>query len=315
MANNSESLYDKKTALPNKRLNEDDSVTDLLGQAVSDPVNVYKTKLAIPNKFLNADGTITTLDEILSGIVDTDIFVIVDELPQEGNPQKIYLVPDGQGGFMEYHWTGTAWDPIGSIDFDPTQYYTITQTDSNFLKKDNTTAYTPTANYHPATKKYVDDSVLRQVICWDGNTTDYTFWNNLKTISTEVVIYANSIAGTTLQFETGPFVPSTVITPDSSGKANIDFKSSFPKVITVSTQGYSESYTKQMRVPLIFNQEGVVTSIDNIVESDANVSYFISPIASYSIPFTPTSNGHPATKKYVDDAITTNITNVLGGSY
>ena len=30
---------------------------------------------------------------------------------------------------------------------------------SNFLKKDNSTAYTPTANYHPATKKYVDDAV------------------------------------------------------------------------------------------------------------------------------------------------------------
>lgn len=41
---------------------------------------------------------------------------------------------------------------------------TITQPDiswkadkTNVLEKDNTTSYTPTANYHPATKKYVDD--------------------------------------------------------------------------------------------------------------------------------------------------------------
>ena len=29
----------------------------------------------------------------------------------------------------------------------------------NFLKKTNTTQYTPTENYHPATKKYVDDAI------------------------------------------------------------------------------------------------------------------------------------------------------------
>ena len=28
-----------------------------------------------------------------------------------------------------------------------------------FLTKDNTTAYTPSKDYHPATKKYVDDAI------------------------------------------------------------------------------------------------------------------------------------------------------------
>lgn len=37
---------------------------------------------------------------------------------------------------------------------------TIDYVDNNFLKKDNTTAYTPTQNYHPATKKYVDDNCV-----------------------------------------------------------------------------------------------------------------------------------------------------------
>jgi hypothetical protein len=41
----------------------------------------------------------------------------------------------------------------------------------------------------------------------------------------------------------------------------------------------------------------------------------IDPTAIYSTPFNPTQSYHPATKKYVDDAITTNITNVLGGEY
>ena len=33
---------------------------------------------------------------------------------------------------------------------------------SNYLAKDNTTEYTPTSEYHPATKKYVDDSISTQ---------------------------------------------------------------------------------------------------------------------------------------------------------
>ena len=39
-------------------------------------------------------------------------------------------------------------------------YLTSHQSLANYLGKDNTTAYTPTASYHPATKKYVDDSIL-----------------------------------------------------------------------------------------------------------------------------------------------------------
>ena len=35
---------------------------------------------------------------------------------------------------------------------------------NNYLAKDNTTKYTPTANYHPATKKYVDD-----LVSWTAN--------------------------------------------------------------------------------------------------------------------------------------------------
>ena len=33
----------------------------------------------------------------------------------------------------------------------------------NTLRKDNTTAFTPTSNYHPATKKYVDDAITNAI--------------------------------------------------------------------------------------------------------------------------------------------------------
>ena len=68
---------------------------------------------------------------------------------------------------------------------------------SNVLEKDNTTSYTPTANYHPATKLYVDSVAVptsasdSEVIAWT-NTTKFvtpkwlkdTYWVNTFTITT-----------------------------------------------------------------------------------------------------------------------------------
>lgn len=85
---------------------------------------ILNSKPAIPNKFLNADGTYSTLGDIMSEMIDTELFIIVDELPSEGDLQKIYLLPDGEGGFIEYRWTGTKWDKIGVADIDLSNYST-----------------------------------------------------------------------------------------------------------------------------------------------------------------------------------------------
>ena len=206
MTNNSNFVLDSKPALPNKLLRDDGTITDITGAPVENAVEAYAAKQALPNKFLNPDGSYSTLNEIIASMVDTSIYVIVDELPQEGNPQKIYLVPDGKGGFIEYHWTGTKWDPIGMIEFDLSNYSTTQEmmnaieasalltlnaakdyadglasnydaagsastaetnaenyADTNFLKKTNTTSYTPSGDYNPATKKYVDDSITTNI--------------------------------------------------------------------------------------------------------------------------------------------------------
>ena len=122
-----DNILNTKPALPNKLLQDDGTVTDITGKEVINSIDAYNKKPALPNKFLNPDGTYSTLNEIIASMVDTSIYVIVDELPAEGNPQKIYLVPDGKGGFIEYHWTGTKWDPIGMVEFDITKYSTTEQ--------------------------------------------------------------------------------------------------------------------------------------------------------------------------------------------
>lgn len=218
-------ILKSKMAIPNKLLQDDGTITDLIGNVVVNPVTEYNNKQSLPNKFLNPDGTYSTLNEIISGAIDAELFVIVEELPEVGNPQKIYLVPDSHGGFAEYHWTGTKWDPIGTVEIDLSNYSTtqemmnaieaaglitlnsaksyadgkantaeqnakdyadglaenydpagagasaatgaVTEAEGyandNFLKKTNETAYTPTKNYHPATKKYVDDSIANNI--------------------------------------------------------------------------------------------------------------------------------------------------------
>ena len=117
-------ILDSKKGLPNKLLQADGSVTDMVGNTVINPDEGWDSKPALPNKWLNPDGTYSTLNEIIASVVDTGIYVLVDELPQEGDPQKIYLVPDEKGGFVEYHWTGEKWDPVGMVEFDISKYST-----------------------------------------------------------------------------------------------------------------------------------------------------------------------------------------------
>ncbi len=155
--------YELKGALANKLVQEDGTITDIAGNAISGGVDAYKMKKSLPNKFLNADGTYSTLNDIIAGFIDVDIYVIVEELPEEGNPQKIYIVPNGDGTFNEYRWTGSGWDPVGMLEFDLTDYYTKTETETNFLKKNNVTEYTPAQDYNPATKKYVDDAISTNI--------------------------------------------------------------------------------------------------------------------------------------------------------
>jgi len=74
---------------------------------------------------------------------------VVDELPQTGLEQIIYLVPNGQTGDNvkdEYIWIDDKWEVIGSTSIDLTDYYTknevnnkISELDSKCLKNDDTT--------------------------------------------------------------------------------------------------------------------------------------------------------------------------------
>lgn len=80
--------------------------------------------------------------------------IVSSPYPQWWYSQSSYAVADLSGYF---HYT------IGSTNSD--RYVPVYRmyVEDNFLSKVNTTSYTPTADYNPATKKYVDDAIATAI--------------------------------------------------------------------------------------------------------------------------------------------------------
>lgn len=123
-------VYELSKALPNKLLNADGSITDFQGNIIS-PANeinaeVYKNSKAIANKFVTESGDTKTYAEI-----SLDIFIVVDTLPEEGEKNRIYLVPGQNSMFEEYFWNENGkWDKIGEVSIDLSNYPTFDQMNS-----------------------------------------------------------------------------------------------------------------------------------------------------------------------------------------
>ena len=311
MTNDSNFVLDSKPALPNKLLQDDGTITDITGAPVESSVEAYNAKQALPNKFLNPDGTYSTLNEIIASMVDTSIYVIVDALPQEGNPQKIYLVPDGKGGFVEYHWTGSKWDPVGMVEFDISNYST-TQEMMNAIEA----AGILTLN---SAKAYTDEQIAgikekSQIFYWNNASTqeaDIEFWNTVvnATKDTPVIVY-NHISNSADDY----YSSFVYFEKDMFTNQMTQYVFSFtPYRLEVSDSStYTQHREWRIVVQLTLNNT-VVTNVNKWTYNDT-IDYLRIDY-NYSKPYTPRYNGSPATKKYVDDSIATNITNVLNRSY
>ena len=82
--------------------------------------------------------------------------------------------------------------------------------------------------------------------------------------------------------------------------------------LNTSTEDAGYSRTRNEYISIWFNQETKqITSVDNFVR----ILDYISPIENYDNPYTPQYDGSPATKKYVDDSISSAITAAIEGAY
>lgn len=163
---------------------------------------------------------------------------------------------------------------------------------SNVLTKDNTKEFTPDADYEPATKKYVDDSLssgnsdvfkIREAQISMGNT-DPVVFNNIKeaiTSGKSIIVYSEE--------------NSYSIAYGSIATGNIELiYSNIPGVLT--------------KITISSEEENPISTEMTMLATDKNVL-----TKNNSTEYVPTENYHPATKKYVDDKPST-IKSEDGGS-
>ena len=160
---------------------------------------------------------------------------------------------------------------------------------TNVLEKDNTTSFTPSADYHPATKKFVDDSVSASGVTSDST---HTFTN--KTIDCDL--------NTVTDIRDANINPSAGIDPAKIGNADVGVSefstlSDIDTSSTIQSQLDGKSSTSHIHDDRYYTETEIDTQLGlksdktNVLEKDNTTS------------FTPSADYHPATKKFVDDSI------------
>lgn len=176
----------------------------------------------------------------------------------------------------------------------------------SFLPIDNMWNYTPTANYHPATKKYVDDKVaegsgsgvdLSNYLAKD-NTTEFTPTGDYNPSTKK---YVDD------KFSAVPLIDSYTKTEVDTKLANYLAKDNLTEYTPTSdyhpaTKKFVESVVSSIDMSDYYNKTEVDAKFSdyyNKNDTDIKLHNYLSK--TNTTVFTPTANYHPATKKYVDD--------------
>lgn len=271
---------------------------------------------------------------------------VVESLPETGELDTIYLLkkenPTENNMYDEYVYTGTGWEYIGGTgSVNLTNYYTKKEVDTELNTKqnklipgngidietdntinvtdvlftDNTAPYTPTNDYNPSTKKYVDDSINNIQI------QDTTYIINTQTTDEEKLTIMQEVYDKYI----GGNMPNLTYV-DTSGnvfslfdvdkfKTHIDF---FMINGGTATTKYAVGYYAydRYRINCAYS-EGEIKSVsieelsDTYMLADSGEILGINNQTAY----TPTTDYQPSTKKYVDDSISNAINGALEGSY
>ena len=155
---------------------------------------------------------------------------------------------------------------------------------SNYLAKNNTTSYTPSGDYNPATKKYVDDNVgdLNTKTFYISSTSDLT---NAQAALDWYLAGKNPI----IVYNNKAYILSRI-----SG-SQYQFHS------TDYEYDWTTSYSWRVQYSVALNTSS--GSVTEILTGRTSIGWgnVVSPWVNYSDPYMPEYNGSPTTKKYVDD--------------
>lgn len=225
---------------------------------------------------------------------------------------------------------------IGSWGSDFTNGLAKYRIRDNVLAKDNTVSFTPTSDYHPATKKYVDEAIAN---AGAGEGSDSDLSNYYTKEEVDALIPAED------ELLRMPYIMVSYSLNNNDSKQALGklFTEHYKKHNTISTLMFgmidqNATYTKIFRWKNNGTGEGGVptevtficlnfpsSNIESIgvseykwrfsFDADGNISIGAATITaigtmsqsflskSNTAEFTPTADYHPATKKYVDEAV------------
>ena len=210
---------------------------------------------------------------------------------------------------------------------------------SSVLTKTNTSSYTPTSDYNPATKKYVDDGLndiklgnITPVYCLKlSSTTNILEVNRTITSTVEselqeiskIITDAFSRKGFMLYVATT--VTSSYVRNPAEFYVYTDLSTHPTKIYGDGQKIYrdiNDEYATYLAAAIVITGtwvDDVFTATEIYIGGSSSLTQLTLDTnvltKNNTTSYTPTANYHPATKKYVDDAITTAITTSLEGSY
>lgn len=126
-----------------------DSIT-LDGYVTKDTFN---EAISTKQNILSLGDGLQMIDDKLTVTLDTDVMVIVDELPVDPNPNKIYLVQSNEGDeyrYIEYRWDGTEWKQVGekTPEIDLSDYLKTVDADKKYQGVGDYATRTEVANIY-----------------------------------------------------------------------------------------------------------------------------------------------------------------------
>ena len=239
----------------------------------------------------------------------TDRFIDTIQLPFiEGNPSiqislyknkqynKNFEQVDSNKCSVLLNYGKKEADIIDEID---EVYFKISIRDRNVLTKDNALEYTPTEDYHPATKKYVDDNAV--ILPLPVHTIQET-----NAIVIKIVNIMDLIDGVTYSTHKN----SNETRRQSYRVAYVCDDGSFKIICTLSLTNKIVHLLKVIHFAQnnysVLSDNNTVYTVDysqHSTNTDVEVTKTLQnylPIAN-TTEYNPTKEYHPATKKYVDD--------------
>lgn len=197
----------------------------------------------------------------------------------------------------------------------------------NILFKDNTDSFTPTSNYHPATKKYVDDVV--------ANVGGDSFPNSVYFLDTATTILLNGdtqyITSSNVKDKMGEILTDSIVKKGIKPTIAIKGIGDSARLFLFTFANYNTGSKKMdfyctwsefnESPKKIYNLKLVITC-SVYTDTQITVSGMLIEVQKTELltmntttTFTPTSDYNIANKKYVDDQIKASITTVLEADY